>query len=288
MVERQSEGSSDGRRHGERVPEGGGVITPAGVSPSMTWETVDLTYEEEVATLTVDRPDALNSLNVETLEALEEALAEAEREAVRALVVTGAGEKAFVAGADIAYMSELDSEEAQSYAELGHGVMDAVETFPAPAVAAVNGYAFGGGLELAMACDLRVAEAGAMVGQPEIGLGIVPGFGGTQRLPDLVGDEYARRLIYTGERIDAETAHEHGLVGEVVEDAKARAAELAGELAEQPAFALRAAKEAINRAGGDREGGLAFERRTFASLAGSHDQREGMAAFLEDRDPEFE
>jgi len=254
----------------------------------MTWETVELTYEEDVATLTVDRPDALNSLNVETLEAIEEALAEAEREAVRALVVTGAGEKAFVAGADIAYMSELDSEEAQSYAELGHGVMDAVETFPAPAVAAVNGYAFGGGLELAMACDLRVAEAGAMVGQPEIGLGIVPGFGGTQRLPDLVGDEYARWLVYTGERIDAETAHEHGLVGEVVEDAKGRAAELAGELADQPAFALRAAKEAINRAGGDREGGLAFERRTFASLAGSHDQREGMAAFLEDRDPEFE
>jgi len=254
----------------------------------MTWETVELTYEEDVATLTVDRPDALNSLNVETLEAIEEALAEAEREAVRALVVTGAGEKAFVAGADIAYMSELDSEEAQSYAELGHGVMDAVETFPAPAVAAVNGYAFGGGLELAMACDLRVAEAGAMVGQPEIGLGTVPGFGGTQRLPDLVGDEYARRLVYTGERIDAEAAHEHGLVGEVVEDAKARAAELAGELAEQPAFALRAAKEAINRAGGDREGGLAFERRAFASLAGSHDQREGMAAFLEDRDPEFQ
>jgi enoyl-CoA hydratase/carnithine racemase len=256
----------------------------------MTWETVDLTYEEEpsVATLTVDRPEALNSLNVETLEAMGEALAEAEAEGVRALVVTGAGEKAFVAGADISYMAELDSEEAQAYAELGHGVMDAIEAFPAPAVAAINGYAFGGGLELAMACDLRVAETGALVGQPEIGLGIVPGFGGTQRLPELVGDEYARRLIYTGERIDAETAQEHGLVGEVVEDAKSRGAELAGELAEQPAFALRAAKEAIDRAGGDREDGLAFERRAFASLAGSHDQREGMAAFLEDREPEFE
>ena len=256
----------------------------------MTWETVDLTYEEDpaVATLTIDRPEALNSLNVETLEAMDEALAEAASEEVRALVVTGAGEKAFVAGADIAYMADLSSEEAQAYAELGHGVMDAIESFPAPAVAAVNGYAFGGGLELAMACDLRVAESGALVGQPEIDLGVVPGFGGTQRLPELVGDEYARRLIYTGERIDAETAHEHGLVGEVVEDAKARAAELAAELASQPAFALRTAKEAINHAGDDRDGGLAFERRAFASLAGSHDQREGMAAFLEDRDPEFE
>ena len=254
----------------------------------MTWETVDLTHDEAVATLTVDRPEALNSLNVETLEAIEAALGEAERESVRALVVTGAGEKAFVAGADISYMADLGGQEAQAYAELGHDVMDAVESFPAPAVAAINGYAFGGGLELAMACDLRVAEAGVLVGQPEIDLGVIPGFGGTQRLPDLVGDEYARRLIYTGERIDAETAHEHGLVGEVVEDAKARAAGQAAELAEQPAFALRAAKEAINRAGGDREGGLAFERRAFASLAGSHDQREGMAAILEDREPEFE
>ncbi|MEF8841020.1 MAG: enoyl-CoA hydratase-related protein [Haloarculaceae archaeon] len=254
----------------------------------MTWETVSLNYDDEVATLTVDRPEALNSLNVETLEAMDGALTEVEAEGVRALVVTGAGEKAFVAGADIAHMSELDSDEAQAYADLGHGVMDAVETFPAPAVAAINGYAFGGGLELAMACDLRIAGAGALVGQPEIDLGVIPGFGGTQRLPELVGDEYARRLIYTGERIDAETAHEHGLVGEVVDDAKARAAEVAAELAEQPAFALRAAKEAINRAGGDREGGLAFERRAFASLAGSPDQREGMAAFLEDREPEFE
>ena len=257
----------------------------------MTWETVDLSYDddEEVVTLTVDRPEALNSLNVETLEAMDEALAEAEREAVRALVVTGAGEKAFVAGADISYMAELSSQEAQEYAELGHGVMNAIEAFPAPVVAAVNGYAFGGGLELAMSCDLRVAEEGALVGQPEIDLGIIPGFGGTQRLPELVGDEYARRLIYTGERIDAETAHEHGLVGEVVEDAKARASELAAELAGKPAFALRAAKEAIDRSdGGDREGGLAFERRAFAGLAGSHDQREGMAAFLEDREPKFE
>jgi enoyl-CoA hydratase/carnithine racemase len=254
----------------------------------MTWETVSLSYENDVATLTVDRPEALNSLNVETLEAMAEALEEAEREGARALVVTGAGDRAFVAGADISYMADLDSEEAQAYAELGHSVMDATEAFPVPAVAAVNGFALGGGLELAMACDLRIAQEDAVLGQPEIGLGVVPGFGGTQRLPELVGDEYARRLIYTGERIDAETAHEHGLVSEVVEDAKARAAEFAAELAERPAFALRAAKEAIDRAGGDRESGLAFERRAFASLAGSHDQREGMAAFLEDREPEFE
>jgi enoyl-CoA hydratase/carnithine racemase len=255
----------------------------------MSDEPVGLAVEDGVATLTVDRPDRLNALDEATLEALAATLEEAEAAGARALVLTGAGDRAFVAGADISHLADLGSEGAQAYAELGHSVMDAVESFPAPTVAAVDGFALGGGLELAMACDLRVAETGATLGQPEIGLGVIPGFGGTQRLPELVGDEYARRLIYTGERIDAETAHEHGLVGEVVEDAKARAGELAGELAERPAFALRAAKEAIDRAGGgDREGGLAFERRAFAGLAGTPDQREGMAAFLEDREPEFE
>jgi enoyl-CoA hydratase/carnithine racemase len=206
-------------------------------------------------------------------------------------VIAGAGDEAFVAGADISYMVDVSTPEAQAYAELGHRVADAIETFPAPTVAAVDGYAFGGGCELALACDLRVAAESAVLGQTEIDLGIIPGWGGTQRLPDLVGDEVARRLIFLGERIDAEEAAEVGFVGEVVADDAFddRIDELTGELAAKPATALRAAKEALNAAGdGSAATGLALERRAWAGLFGTHDQREGMAAFLEKRDPEFE
>src|SRR6056297_3650495 len=255
------------------------------------WETITLDYDEDVATLTVDRPDRLNALNVETLEAIEEALREAESEGVGALVLTGAGEDAFVAGADISYMKDLSTPEAQAYAELGHQVANRLEEFPAPVIAAINGYAFGGGCELALACDLRVASQNAVLGQTEIDLGIVPGWGGTQRLPRLVGDETARRLIYFGDRLDATDAFEEGLVGEVVahDELDDHVDDLASDLAAQPATALRAAKEAINAS---HETGLAagldFEARTWAGLFGSHDQREGMQAFLEDRDPDFE
>ncbi|WP_129116806.1 enoyl-CoA hydratase/isomerase family protein [Halegenticoccus tardaugens] len=257
----------------------------------MSWDTVELDVEDGVATLTVDRPDRLNALNLETLAAIEEALAAAEDGDARALVLTGAGEKAFVAGADIEYMRDLSTPEAQAYAELGHRVADAVETFPAPAIAAVNGYAFGGGCELALACDLRVASERAVLGQTEIDLGIVPGWGGTQRLPRLVGDEVARRLIFFGERVDATDALEYGLVGEVVahDQLDGYVAEMASELASKPAFALRAAKDALNAANETSQAaGLAYERRVWSGLFGTHDQREGMAAFVEKRDPEFE
>jgi enoyl-CoA hydratase/carnithine racemase len=257
----------------------------------MTWETVTLDVEAGVATITVDRPEAMNALNVETLEALEAALGEAERTDARALVLAGAGEKAFVAGADIAHMQDLDTEAAQGYAELGQGVMNRIEAFPAPVVAAVSGYAFGGGCEMALAADLRVAAENAILGQTEITLGIIPGWGGTQRLSRLVGDEIARRMVFLGERIDAETASEYGLVGEVVPqgEADARAAELAEEMAAMPKFALRSAKEALNRVHeGDQDSGLAFERRAWSGLFGTPDQREGMEAFIEKRDPEFE
>ena len=149
----------------------------------MTWDTITLDVDAAgVATLTIDRPDKLNALTVETLEAIEEALAEAEAADARALVLAGAGDDAFVAGADISYMVELSTPEAQAYAELGHRVADAIESFPAPTVAAIDGYAFGGGCELALACDLRVAAESAVLGQTEIDLGIIPGWGGTQRL----------------------------------------------------------------------------------------------------------
>ncbi|MFC6719686.1 enoyl-CoA hydratase/isomerase family protein [Natrialbaceae archaeon GCM10025810] len=259
----------------------------------MTWDTVSLDWNdaETVATLTVDRPEALNALNVETLEAMGEALATAADGDARALVLTGAGDDAFIAGADIKYMKDLSVAEAQEWGELGHGVADALEAFPAPTIAAVNGYAFGGGCEMAIACDLRVAAESAIIGNTEIDLGIIPGWGATQRLPELVGDEVARRMIYLGERLDAESAAEVGLFGKVVpdDDLEVVAAELAERIAEKPAVAMRAAKQSLNqRLEGSQAAGLDYEKRAFASLFGTHDQREGMDAFVEDREPEFE
>ena len=259
----------------------------------MSWDTVRLEWDDDetVATLTIDRPDALNALNVATLEAMGEAIETAADRDARALVVTGAGDDAFVAGADIAYMQDLSVEEAKAWGDLGHDVADALAAFPAPTIAAVNGYAFGGGCEMALACDLRVASESAVIGNTEIDLGIIPGWGATQRLPRLVGDETARRMIFLGERLDAESAAEAGLVGEVVpdDDLETVVAELADRLAAQPAFALRAAKESLDqRYAGSQTAALNYEKRAFASCFGTEDQREGMAAFLEDREPEFE
>ncbi|NHN58088.1 MULTISPECIES: enoyl-CoA hydratase/isomerase family protein [Halorussus] len=255
------------------------------------WETIALDYEDDVATLTVDRPDRLNALNVDTLEALDEALGEVEDERPGAVVVTGAGDDAFVAGADISYMQDLSTPEAQAYAELGHRVTNRIEQFPAPVIAAVNGYAFGGGCELALAADLRVASENAVMGQTEIDLGIIPGWGGSQRLPRLVGDEMARRLIFFGERIDAQDANEHGLVGEIVatDQLDDHVHELAADLAAKPTYALAAAKEALNQSHEmSQEAGLRYERRLWSGLFGTRDQREGMEAFLEDREPDWE
>ena len=252
-------------------------------------ETVLLDRDGDVATITVNRPDAMNSLNTEVLEALLATIEEASD--ARVLVLTGAGEKAFVGGADIAYMSELSVAEAQDYAELGHRVTDAVETFPGPVIAAVNGYAFGGGCELALASDLRVASQNAVLGQTEIDLGIVPGWGGTQRLARIVGDATARRMVFFGERVDAEDAHRLGLVGGVYAQSELddEVAGMARELAEKPAFALRSAKEALNQVHEmPQSAGLAYERRLWSGLFGTRDQREGMEAFVEKRDPDFE
>ena len=257
----------------------------------MQWDTITLDVDDAIATLTVDRPESLNALNVDTLEAIEDAVAEAETQDARVLILTGAGEKAFIAGADISYMQDLTTPEAQAYAELGHRVADAIESFPGVTIAAVNGYAFGGGCELALACDLRVASERAVLGQTEIDLGIVPGWGGTQRLTRLVGDEIARRLIFFGERVDASDANELDLVGEVVahDQLESHVRDMAAELAAKPAVALRTAKEALNQVQETHQhAGLAYERRAWAGLFGTHDQREGMEAFVEKRDPEFE
>jgi enoyl-CoA hydratase len=255
----------------------------------MSWETVELEWNGDIATVTVDRPDALNALNVETLEDMREAIAEAEAEKARVLLVRGAGEDAFMAGADIKYMKDLSTPEAQAWGELGHSVTDAIEEFPAPTIAVVDGYAFGGGCEMAMACDIRIGSESALIGNTEIDLGIIPGWGGTQRLPRLVGEETAKRMIFLGERLDAESAADEGLFGEVVPDDEIddRAAELAAELAAKPAFALQAAKDAIAQTYSDHSG-LDYEKRTFAGLFGTPDQREGMQAFVESREADFE
>ncbi|MGM0606220.1 MAG: enoyl-CoA hydratase/isomerase family protein [Halobacteriota archaeon] len=248
------------------------------------------TTDDGITTLTVNRPEKLNALNVETLESIETVLADTAVD-TRVLVLTGAGEEAFIAGADISHMQSLTTPEAQAYAELGHRIANTIETYPAPTIAAINGYAFGGGCELALACDFRVASERAVIGQTEIDLGIIPGWGGSQRLPRLVGDEVARRLIFFGERIDAIDARELGLVSEVFAHEKVdeRVLEMATELAEKPRFALAAAKEAINVAHEQSpSAGMAYEKRAWSGLFGTHDQREGMKAFLEKRDPAFE
>ena len=245
----------------------------------------------EVTTIAVDRPAAMNSLTTDTVEGLHDAIDAAESDRARVLVVTGAGDRSFIAGGDLSRMKDLSTEEARAFSERGHALCAKIESFPGPVIAAINGHALGAGLELALACDLRVASERAILGEPEIELGVIPGFGGTQRLPRHVGDETARRLIFFGDRLDAQDAQELGLVGDVVAHGKLEAyvSDLASDLAERPAAALRAAKTALNaRFEGTLADGLETERAAFAALFGTPDQREGMAAFLEDRDPEFE
>ncbi|MFB6228813.1 MAG: enoyl-CoA hydratase/isomerase family protein [Halobacteriales archaeon] len=245
----------------------------------------------EVTTVTVDRPDTMNALTTGTVNALRDAIRDAEDRETRVLVITGAGDEAFIAGGDLSRMADLTPEAARTFAERGHELCGAVESFPAPVIAAINGHALGAGLELALACDLRVASERAILGEPEVELGVIPGFGGTQRLPRHVGDETARRLIFFGDRVDARDAQELGLVGDVVahDELDAYVDELATDLAEKPSGALAAAKAALNeRFESTVPEGLRAERDSFADRFGTHDQREGMTAFLEDREPEFE
>jgi enoyl-CoA hydratase len=205
------------------------------------------------------------------------------------VVVTGAGDKAFVAGADIGEFAERTPIQQRAAME-GRRVFDVVATFPKPTIAAINGYALGGGCELALACDLRVAARSARFGQPEVNLGILPGGGGTQRLPRLVGSGRAMRLILTGELIDAETAERIGLVDEVVDDdtLRERAAALADRIAGHSPVALRLIKEAVRAAAEmPLTAGLAFERELFVTAFSSEDRTEGVAAFLEKRSPDF-
>jgi enoyl-CoA hydratase len=250
---------------------------------------IDVQREAGVVLVTIDRQEALNALDVATLTQLRDNLRElAADEATRVVILTGAGEKAFVAGADIKYMSGLDVDRAKEWGALGHEAGRLLETMPKPTIAAINGFALGGGCELALACDVRYASSRAKLGQPEVNLGIIPGWGGTQRLARVSGVGVAKELIFTGRTIDAEEALRIGLVNGVHDPVLDKAREVATLLASKSPIALRLMKELANRAlGGDHSENLDAEGQTFGEIFSSADAREGMTAFLEKREPKF-
>jgi enoyl-CoA hydratase len=250
---------------------------------------IDVAREEAVALVTVDRQEALNALDVATLTELRDRLRElAADDDVRALILTGAGDRAFIAGADIKYMSGLDVEQAKEWGALGHEAGRLLETMPKPTIAAVNGFALGGGCELALACDIRYAAGHAKLGQPEVNLGIIPGWGGTQRLARVCGLGIAKELIFTGRTVDADEALRIGLVNAVHDPVLDKAREVAQLLAAKSPIALRLMKELANRSlGGDHAANLAAEGDTFGEVFSSVDAKEGMTAFVEKREPHF-
>jgi enoyl-CoA hydratase len=255
------------------------------------YENVKLERDGAIALITIDRPKALNALNSRTLTELEQVLEVLSLDrGIRAVIVTGSGEKAFVAGADIAEMSTLHPESARRFSALGHRVLEALEGLPCPVIAAVNGFALGGGCELALACDLIYASEKAKLGQPEVNLGVIPGFGGTQRLTRLVGKTRAKEMIYTGEMIDAAKAKEIGLVLEVLppDGLLAHCREVAQRIASKGPLAVAQAKRAIEYgAEADLHRANELERQAFGVLFGTADQKEGMRAFIEKRSPTF-
>ena len=248
-------------------------------------ENVLIAKEGHVATITINRPKALNALSTAVLTDLNAALDEvAADQDVYALIITGAGEKSFVAGADIGEMKDKSVEEAAEYGKFGNAVFRKIETFRCPVIAAVNGFALGGGCELAMSCDIRVASENAVFGQPEVGLGITPGFGGTQRLARLVGAGIAKEMIYTARNIKADRAAQIGLVNKVVaaEELSATVMKMAQGIAKNAPIAVAYAKKAINNGlQTDIDSGIAIEVEEFSNCFATEDQTYGMTCFLE-------
>lgn len=247
-----------------------------------------ITYEQEgfVGTITINRPKALNALNSEVLKELDATLDSVDLDATRCLILTGAGEKSFVAGADIGEMSTLTPEEGEAFGKIGNDVFRKLETFPIPVIAAVNGFALGGGCEISMSCDIRICSENAVFGQPEVGLGITPGFGGTQRLARLVSPGMAKQMIYTARNIKAPEALRIGLVNAVypLEELMPAAKKMAAGIAAQAPIAVRACKKAINEGlQVNMDEAIVIEEKLFGSCFKTEDQIEGMAAFLEKR-----
>ena len=250
------------------------------------YETIKCELNEAIATVTVNRPKAMNALNSQVLDELFDAFtALAGNADVKAVILTGEG-KAFVAGADIAEMSKLNAVEARAFAKKGHAVMNLIENIEKPVIAAVNGFALGGGCELSMACDIRIASSKAKFGQPEVGLGLIPGFGGNLRLPRLVGKGNAKYLSYSADMIDAAEAYRIGLVQKVAEPEEliAEAEKMAGKIAAQAPIAVAVAKDVVNNGYDvDMKSGSNYEVNAFSLIFDSEDMKEGTAAFLEKR-----
>ena len=247
-----------------------------------------INYEQDgmVGIITINRPEALNALNSAVLDELNGCLDGIDTNVVRAIVLTGAGNKSFVAGADIGEMSKLSPAEGEAFGKKGNDVFRKIETFPIPVIAAVNGFALGGGCEIAMSCDIRICSDNAMFGQPEVGLGITPGFGGTQRLARLVGAGMAKQLIYTARNIKADEALRIGLVNAVYpqEELMPAAKKMAAAIAQNAPIAVRACKKAINDGlDAKMDDAIVIEEKLFGSCFATHDQVEGMSAFLEKR-----
>ncbi len=239
-----------------------------------------------VGVITISREKALNALNSTVLEELDKTLDAVNLDEVRCLILTGAGEKSFVAGADIGEMSSLTKAEGEAFGKKGNDVFRKLETFPIPVIAAVNGFALGGGCEIAMSCDIRICSENAVFGQPEVGLGITPGFGGTQRLARLVGAGMAKQMIYTARNIKADEAFRIGLVNAVypLEELMPAAEKMAAGIAKNAPIAVRNCKKAINEGlDVDMDAAIVIEEKLFGDCFESYDQKEGMAAFLEKR-----
>ena len=247
-----------------------------------------IVYEQKgsYAVITISREKALNALNSQVLEELNEALDAVNLDEVRCLILTGAGQKSFVAGADIGEMSTLTKAEGEAFGKKGNDIFRKIETFPIPVIAAVNGFALGGGCEISMSCDIRICSDNAVFGQPEVGLGITPGFGGTQRLARLVGPGMAKQMIYTARNIKADEAYRIGLVNAVYpqEELMAAAEKMAAGIAKNAPIAVRNCKKAINEGlDADMDEAIVIEEKLFGDCFESYDQKEGLAAFLEKR-----
>ncbi len=255
------------------------------------YKNVLVATKDGITTVTINRPKAMNALDKETLLELDGLMTTlAGDKATKAVIITGAGDKAFVAGADLGAMSTMTALEGRDFGNLGHKVFDAIENLPQVVIAAVNGYALGGGCELAMACDIRIASTAAKFGQPEVTYGIIPGFGGTQRLPRLVGKGIAKQYLYTGDMFGAEEAYRIGLVNVVTspEELIPQAEAMLAKILKKSPLAIASVKDVVNKGMEmDQSSAMSYEAQAFGVCFATADQKEGMAAFLERRKPEF-